>query len=117
MVKTITSGPVHRNVGLGLLVLWVGALQIMVDKGKELIFAQTKLDLKPPAGAMYAFPSITLPPGRTDFDYALALLEETGICVVPGSGFGAPGHMRISFACSLDTLRKAVERMRKALTQ
>ena len=40
------------------------------------------------AGAMYAFPSITLPPGRTDFDYAMALLEQTGICVVPGSGFG-----------------------------
>jgi aspartate/methionine/tyrosine aminotransferase len=40
------------------------------------------------AGAMYAFPRITLPPGCTDSEYAMALLEETGICVVPGSGFG-----------------------------
>jgi len=48
-------------------------------------------------GAMYAFPRITLPPGTTDAQYCLALLEETGICVVPGSGFGQlPGtwHFR-----------------------
>ena len=45
------------------------------------------------AGAMYAFPRITLPAGRTDEEYCMALLEETGICVVPGSGFGQiPGH-------------------------
>jgi len=40
------------------------------------------------AGAMYAFPRMTLPPGRTDSEYCMALLEQTGICVVPGSGFG-----------------------------
>ena len=50
-----------------------------------------------PQGAMYAFPSITLPAkaqaaareaGKTpDTFYALALLEATGIVVVPGSGF------------------------------
>ncbi len=48
-------------------------------------------------GAMYAFPRITLPQGTTDAQYCLALLEETGICVVPGSGFGQmPGtcHFR-----------------------
>jgi len=43
---------------------------------------------QPIAGAMYAFPSITLPPGRTDEQYCMALLEQTGVCVVPGSGFG-----------------------------
>jgi len=39
-------------------------------------------------GAMYAFPSISLPEGRTDEEYCMALLERTGVCVVPGSGFG-----------------------------
>lgn len=49
-------------------------------------------------GAMYAFPSIQLGPGvikaaeaagqAPDLFYCLALLEETGICCVPGSGFG-----------------------------
>jgi aspartate/methionine/tyrosine aminotransferase len=48
-------------------------------------------------GAMYAFPRIALPPGVTDAEWSLALLEATGICVVPGSGFGqVPGtaHFR-----------------------
>jgi aspartate/methionine/tyrosine aminotransferase len=44
--------------------------------------------VNPVTGAMYAFPRIELPPGATDLDWCLALLEETGICVVPGSGFG-----------------------------
>jgi aspartate aminotransferase len=37
--------------------------------------------------------------------------------VVPGGGFGAPGHMRLSFACSMQTLEKALERMRRVLTR
>jgi len=63
-----------------------------------------------PQGAMYAFPSITLPPkaiaaaeaaGKVpDTFYALALLEATGIVVVPGSGFGQKAdtwHFRTTF--------------------
>jgi alanine transaminase len=52
----------------------------------------------PAQGAMYAFPAVTLPPGALqaakeagqtpDTLYALSLLDETGICVVPASGFG-----------------------------
>lgn len=64
------------------------------------------------AGAMYAFPSITLPPGRTDFDYAMALLEATGICVVPGSGFGqaaGTAHFRTTILPPTDKIRKVVE--------
>jgi len=55
------------------------------------------ISCQPVAGAMYAFPKITLPPGMTDDEYCMRLLEETGICVVPGSGFGqVPGtfHFR-----------------------
>ena len=59
-------------------------------------------------GAMYLFPRInTLPPGINDFDYCMALLEETGICTVNGGGFGQlPGtsHMRIAFLPSLETV-------------
>ena len=40
------------------------------------------------AGAMYAFARITLPAGMSDDAYCMQLLDETGICVVPGSGFG-----------------------------
>ena len=54
----------------------------------------------PPRAAFYALPSVSLPPGRTDEEYVLALLEATGILVVHGSGFGvAPesGYFRIVF--------------------
>jgi len=63
------------------------------------------------AGAMYAFPSITLPPGRTDFDYAMALLEQTGICVVPGSGFGqaeGTAHFRTTILPPTEKIQKVV---------
>ena len=53
-----------------------------------------------PRAAFYAMPAVSLPPGRTDEDYVLALLRETGILCVYGSGFGmAPerGHFRIVF--------------------
>ena len=66
------------------------------------------------AGAMYAFPSLTLPPGVTDGDYCLALLEETGICVVDGSGFGQrPGtwHLRTTILPPLARIEEMVRRM------
>jgi aspartate/methionine/tyrosine aminotransferase len=66
----------------------------------------------PIAGAMYAFPSVALPPGRTDDDYCLALLERTGVCVVPGSGFGQrPGtaHFRTTILPSTDEIREEIE--------
>ena len=66
------------------------------------------------AGAMYAFPRVTLPPGRTDEEYCMALLEETGICVVPGTGFGqVPGtaHFRTTILPSTDRIRTVVEKL------
>ncbi len=66
------------------------------------------------AGAMYAFPRIELPPGATDDAWCLALLEETGICVVPGSGFGQdPGthHFRTTILPPLEELEGVVRRI------
>jgi alanine-synthesizing transaminase len=53
-----------------------------------------------PTAAFYAMPKVELPPGRTDEDYVLALLRETGVLCVFGSGFGLPkedGFLRIVF--------------------
>ena len=61
-----------------------------------------------PTAAFYAMPRVSLPPGHTDKDYVLALLRETGVLCVHGSGFGtAPedGYMRIVFLTSPDELR------------
>jgi len=74
----------------------------------------------PGAGTFYAFADITKAIAamgcRDDGEFAELLLNEGGVAVVPGGGFGAPGHMRLSFACSMQTLEKALERMRKVLT-
>jgi alanine-synthesizing transaminase len=62
-----------------------------------------------PRGAFYAMPQVTLPPGRTDEDYVLALLRDTGILCVYGSGFGTPpeqGCFRVVFLASPDELRQ-----------
>lgn len=53
-----------------------------------------------PRAAFYALPSVALPPGKRDEDFVLALLRETGILCVHGSGFGMPpedGFFRIVF--------------------
>ncbi|MGE5360677.1 MAG: aminotransferase class I/II-fold pyridoxal phosphate-dependent enzyme [Bacteroidales bacterium] len=66
------------------------------------------------AGAMYAFPRVALPAGKTDVEYCLALLEETGICVVPGSGFGQmPGtaHFRTTILPPTKKIQQVVERL------
>ena len=56
-----------------------------------------------PQAAFYAMPQITLPPGKTDADYILALLRATGILCVYGSGFGTTpedGFFRIVYLAS-----------------
>jgi len=65
-------------------------------------------------GAMYAFPRIELPRGVTDTAYCLALLEETGICVVPGSGFGqlaGTWHFRTTILPPPEEIETVVRRL------
>jgi alanine-synthesizing transaminase len=53
-----------------------------------------------PSAAFYAMPKVALPPGVTDEDYVLALLRETGVLCVYGSGFGtdpSEGFFRVVF--------------------
>jgi aspartate aminotransferase len=75
---------------------------------------------QPASGAFYAFADVSKAIAKLgladDNAFAAYLINEVGVAVVPGSGFGAPGHMRLSYACSRETLEKAVERMRKALS-
>lgn len=71
-------------------------------------------------GTFYVFPSfqeaIESTEGvSTDVELAELLLSTVGVALVPGSAFGAPGHMRLSFATSMDVLEAAVARIKKAL--
>ena len=67
-----------------------------------------------PVAAFYAMPKVSLPPGKTDEEYVLALLRATGVLTVYGSGFGMPpgdGYLRIVFLDSLDELRTVYDLM------
>ena len=67
-----------------------------------------------PTAGFYAMPRIPLPPGRTDEEYVLGLLRETGVLVVYGSGFGLPaseGYLRIVFLASPEELTEVYRLM------
>jgi aspartate aminotransferase len=74
----------------------------------------------PGAGTFYAFADVSkamVAHGcRDDAELSELLLERGGVAVVPGGGFGAPGHIRLSFACSMQTLENALERMNRVLS-
>jgi len=75
----------------------------------ESLAAMPGVTCTPPTAAFYAMPQIALPAGRTDEDYVLALLRETGVLCVYGSGFGLPaadGFLRLVFLAPPDELRE-----------
>lgn len=72
-------------------------------------------------GAFYAFPSFEevierLPEIRDDVDLAAWLLEHAGVALVPGTAFGAPGRLRLSFATSMENLESCIARIDRALS-
>jgi aspartate aminotransferase len=74
----------------------------------------------PGAGTFYAFAqvegAIRALGLKDDNEFAEYLLVNAGVAAVPGSGFGAPNHLRISFACSMDTLKDALRRIESAIS-
>ena len=77
-----------------------------------------------PQGAFYVFPSWQAltggmtPAGKTlnsDRDFCEYILEAANVTVIPGSGFAATGHFRISYATSAEDLNEALERMAVAV--
>ena len=44
-------------------------------------------------------------------DFAAALLTQANVAVIPGSGFGSPGTIRLSYATSIDLLEEAIRRI------
>ena len=77
------------------------------------------ISCRPGAGTFYAFADVQGAMRalgiKDDNAFAEYLLVQAGVAVVPGSGFGAPGHIRLSFACSLQMLQEALRRIELAL--
>ena len=69
-----------------------------------------------PQGAFYLFPNVKKAmemKGYTDVtDFTTAILEEVGLALITGAGFGAPENVRLSYATDLDTLQEAVKRLK-----
>ena len=70
-----------------------------------------------PDGAFYVFPSCKKILSKktklkTDQEFVEKLLEQTGVAVVQGSAFGLDGDFRISYATSMENLKKAIERIK-----
>jgi aspartate aminotransferase len=74
---------------------------------------------RPGWGTFYAFANVEGAMRAKGFadDVAFAdwLLDSQGLAGVPGSGFGTPGHLRLSFACSMATVEEALARLARAL--
>lgn len=68
-------------------------------------------------GTFYVFPNVEGLMAKlgctTDLELSDKLLNEALVAVVPGSAFGTPGHLRLSFATSETVLKQSVERLRK----
>jgi len=71
-------------------------------------------------GTFYAFPRVAaaLDAGgfKSDTELTEYLINEADVALVPGTAFGAPGYLRLSFACSRETLETAVSRIRRAVS-
>ncbi len=72
------------------------------------------LDCHMPHGAFYAFPSIRRT-GLSSEDFAMRLIQEEHVAVVPGTAFGrgGEGHIRISYATSLEKIEEALRRIHR----
>ena len=73
-----------------------------------------------PGGAFYAFPNISSYFGsevRNSVEFSTWLLRQSGVAVVPGSAFGMEGHVRISFATSMENLVTGMDLMEDALAK
>ena len=74
-----------------------------------------------PQGAFYLLPEVSEAVEKTGFanvdDFSAALLAQANVAVIPGSGFGSPDTIRLSYATSIDLLEEAIRRIRSFVEQ
>ena len=128
-----TSNPTHVAQVAALAALTgpqecVAEMRAAFDERRREMVARLRampgVTLHEPLGAFYCFPDLSAHVGRRApsgaviaDDVALCnyLVEEGRVAVVPGYGFGAPGFVRLSYACSMGEIRTGLDRMGEAL--
>ena len=108
------------------------AVEMMRDKFKERRNLMVKLlneipgvSCDSPGGAFYAFPNFSSYIGKSfqgkiikdSFDLADIFLNEAKVVTVPGDGFGAPGHIRLSYPVGKEIISEGINRVKKVLEQ
>ncbi len=95
--------------------------RVMVER----LHAMSGVHCRMPSGAFYAFPNVSgllgrqSPSGKiaTPTDLANYLLQESRVAVVPGEPFGSTQHIRLSYATSMDTIVRGMDRLDAAFKQ
>jgi len=128
-----TSNPTHLSQVAALAALTgpqdcIATMRTAFDERRremvKLLRAIPGVTCREPRGAFYAFPDVSAFVGKKspegnilDDDVQLCewLVEVGKVAVVPGSGFGAPGYVRLSYACGMPQIQDGVARLAKAL--
>lgn len=75
-----------------------------------------KISAQQSSGTFYMFCDITKT-GLTSTQFASQLLEKYQVCVIPADSFGAEGYVRLSFAASVEEIKKGIQRIKKFLSE
>jgi len=91
--------------------------QERLDKFYKLIADIPGIHCNKPHGAFYIFPNVKEAANNAGFQtvdqWVEALLDEEKVALVPGSGFGAPDNVRLSYATSMELLEEAAARIKR----
>lgn len=71
----------------------------------------------PPSGAFYVLPDLSSYYGGDDTQLCIDLLKQKKLALVPGSSFGSPGTVRISYATNIEELKEAMDKLREFLSE
>jgi LL-diaminopimelate aminotransferase len=94
----------------------VEQMRAVYQKRRDLVVSalgDAGLEVEPPLGSIYVW--VPVPEGRTSEGFATELLEEAGVVVAPGTGYGrgGEGYVRISLTVADDRLSEAMDRLRR----
>lgn len=97
---------------------YIQALKSKFEEKRDLLSGLiseiNELTLFQPQGAFYAFVDISKT-GMTAAEFSESLLNDTFVATIPGEGFGAPSHIRLSFATSVEDIKRGMERIKQWL--
>jgi aspartate aminotransferase len=97
------------------------AFEERMNKVYERLITLPGINCVKPNGAFYLFPNAKEAVKNTGFstvdEWVEAILEEEKVALVPGSGFGAPDNVRLSYATSLDTIMEALDRIERFIVR